>query len=514
MQKFESEKILPLSQLSHISQKLKKQGKKIVLCHGAFDLIHPGHIRHFKTAKSYGDILIVTITADRFINKGPGRPIFNELLRSEVLAAIECIDYVGVSHSASAIAVIKKIKPDIYVKGPDYKHRKPNPKIPRKLGAEEAAVKALGGELKFTDDEIVFSSTSLINTYIDTFPPKTKDYIEAFKQKYTSEGIIEKLLELKKLKILIIGDTIIDQYHYIRPMGKSYKEPIIVHRYESEESFIGGVLATANHTAALVDRISLATILGKKKSFKPFILKKLRPLIKPKFFYNQDANTVIKRRFIDGFANQKLFQIAYMKDELIIESEEKEILKFLNREIKSYDLVMVNDFGQGMFTQKIIDVLCAKAKYLGLNVQANSTNYGFNVITKFPKADFVCIDEQEIRLATHDKYRNLPTLIQVLYKQMNCHEMIITRGADGSLTYSKTDNRLYETPAFTQKAVDRIGAGDALFAVSVPSAFIGMEKDLVAFIGNVAGALQVQTVGNRDQITFLDLTKFITRLLK
>src|SRR3989344_857929 len=122
-----------LEDLSRLISKLKKQNKKIVHCHGVFDLIHPGHIRHFSQAKKHGDILVVTITADKFVNKGPGRPVFNQDLRAEVLSSIEYIDYVAIVNSSSAIAAITRIKPDFYIKGPDYKKRKINPHLPQKL---------------------------------------------------------------------------------------------------------------------------------------------------------------------------------------------------------------------------------------------------------------------------------------------------------------------------------------------------------------------------------------------
>lgn len=508
-----AKKLKTLRELTEIIKKLKKSGKKIVLCHGVFDLIHPGHIRYFASAKKFGDVLVVTLTADKYVRRGPGRPIFNQDLRTEVLASLEVIDYVFIVHSYTAIEAIKKIRPDFYVKGPDYKKRKPNPRIPRRLGDEEKAVESVGGKLIFTDD-IIFSSTRLINNYIDTYPEKTKEYLEKLKGKYPSDYIIEKLTTIRQVKILVIGDAIIDQYHFTNPMGKSTKEPILVHRYVSDESFIGGVLATANHMASLSDTIHLLTQLGKRQSFEGFIRKKLRRQVKPKFFYSRDNGTIVKKRFIDEFTKQKLFQAEYLKDTLIPADEEAEIERHLRKVIKEYDLVVVNDFGHGLLTDKLIYFICKHANYLALNVQANSANYGFNLITKYPRANVVCIDEQEIRLATHDRYAGILSLVEKVYDTMNCQDMIVTRGPHGSLMYSKKEGRIIEAPALTQRAIDRVGAGDALFAISSPCAYIGMERELVAFVGNVAGALQIQTVGNRDQISFIDLTKFIARLLK
>lgn len=506
-------KIKRLNDLVSTIQKLKKTGKKIVLCHGVFDLLHPGHIRHFISAKKYGDVLIVTLTADSFVKKGPGRPIFNQELRAEVLASIGAIDYVSIIESPSALSVIEKIQPDYYIKGPDYLNRKHNPKIPRKLDDEAKAVTEYGGQVIITDDDVIFSSSKLINDYLAVYPPRTKKYLETIKGKYSPEQIFEKLAQLSKLKVLIIGDAIIDQYHYCVPMGKSSKEPVMVHRYLSEESFLGGTLATANHMASLVNSITLMTILGKKDSFRNFIKENLKPQVAPVFFYQSNSHTIIKRRYLDKDIKQKLFQISYLKDEDIPVAIESQILKTLKRTLRKFDLVVVNDFGHGMLTPRIITLLSEKARFLALNVQANSANYGFNVITKYPRADYVCIDEQEIRLATHDKHSPLQELIKRIQVKMKCRDIMVTRGYNGTLIYAKRQG-FYEASALTEQIVDRVGAGDALFAITSPCIYRDLDKDLVSFVGNVAGALQVQTVGNRKAIEYDDLHRFINRLLK
>lgn len=507
-------KIKKLVELGRIVQKLKKEGKKIVLCHGVFDLLHPGHIRHFQMAKKYGDILIVTITSDKFVKRGPGRPIFKEELRSEVLAAIAIIDYVGIVVAESAVDAIKKIKPDFYVKGPDYRNRKQNILIPRKLGEEEEAMKSVGGKLVYTSDQIIFSSSSLINTYLDVYPPKTKEYLESLKKKYTSEQIIEKLTQTNQLNVLVIGDAIIDQYYYCLPLGKSSKEPVMVHRYTGEESFAGGSLMTANHVAAISDQVRLVTVLGRRRSFRSFIGKHLKKTVSPQFFYDKKMMTTpVKRRYVDAFTKQKLFQISYLSEGDIDKSSEKEIVKFLRHEIKNFDLIVVNDFGHGMMTERLIRTVCKKAPFLALNVQANSANYGFNIITKYKRADFICIDEQEIRLATHAKHVDLKLLVRKVGRILKCPNIIVTKGPEGSINYSEGTGFSY-TPSLTDRIVDRIGAGDALFAYTSVCQFSKMDWELVAFIGNVAGALHIQTVGNKKPVELVDMEKFITRLLK
>lgn len=507
------QKIKKLNTLAKITEKLKKEGKKIVLCHGVYDLIHPGHIRHFSSAKSLGDILVVTITADKFVKKGPGRPIFREYLRAEVLSAIETIDFVAIVDAPSAIPAIKKLKPDFYIKGPDYKNRKRYKKIPRKLDSEAMELKKIGGKIIFTEDEIVFSSSKLINDYLSVYPPRTKKYLDSMKSKYTIEYILEKLQTLKRLKILIIGDAIIDQYHYCQPLGRSSKEPIMVHQYVSEETFLGGALASANHVSSISDKVTLLSILGEKNSFEDFIIKNLKENIMPIFFMEKDKHTIVKRRYLYEFTAQKLFQISYLDEKFVTKKIEKKILLYLKKEIEKYDLVIVNDFGHGLLTGKIIKLICQKARYLGLNVQANSANYGFNVITKYPRANFVCIDDMEIRLATHDRYGELEHLIKKIYKRLKCDYMIVTKGPFGSISYAKKLG-IYQSPALTENIVDRVGAGDALFAISAPLVYAKMDPELISFVGNVAGALQVQVVGNRKSVAYEDMQRFITRLLK
>lgn len=513
MSSYSIAKLRRLSTIAKITTKLKQDGKKIVLCHGVFDLIHPGHIRYLRSAKNHGHILVVTITADKFVNKGPGRPIFRQELRAEFLSSIDLVDYIAIVNSSSALDGITAIKPDYFIVGSDNKNTRQHLKDNEAFAKEIQAVESGGGKVVYTEDNIVFSSTKLIGDYLDVYPPKTRKYLNDFKSKYSAEVILDQLQKIRKQKILIIGDTIIDQYFYCLPLGKSSKEPVMVHQYISHESYIGGVLATANHIASLADNITLISLLGKKQSFKSMILKKLRSSVKPVFFYQTSDSTIIKRRFLDVNNKQKLFQISYLRDDFVLpEKTENEVLKFIKQEIPKYDLVIVNDFGHGLLTKKMISVICKKARYLALNVQANSANFGYNLIFKYPKADFICIDNQEIRLATHDKFSQLQPLIRKIYQKMKCSFIIVTQGSRGSLSYS-TKSGFISSPALSDRIVDRVGAGDAFFAITSPCVFIGMSPELVSFLGNVAGALKVQIVGNKKQIELDDLVKFINRLL-
>lgn len=340
----------------------------------------------------------------------------------------------------------------------------------------------------------------------------TRDqFLIAFARKKNFQSIIEELEKLKTLKVLVIGDAIIDQYLYTSPMGKESKEPLVVHRHEGEELFAGGALATVNHTSALSDHVTLVTVLGKAPSYASFIRSHLKKTIRPKFFY-REGSTIVKRRFIDQYTAQKLFQVSEIWNTMIPATLEKTITRYLSREIPKYDCVLVNDFGHGFLTHKIIRLIVRKSNTLCLNVQANSANYGFNIVTKYPRADFVTTDIHEIRLASHDRYGEILTLAKKIARHMHTRTLVVTRGPYGSTGYTR-EKGFTDVPAFTDTIVDRVGAGDALFSIMSPCLVTGMDLQTALFVGNIAAAIKIQTVGNKSPVTFDDLSRFITKLL-
>lgn len=154
-------KIVAIESLAGFASELKRRGKIIIHCHGCFDLMHPGHIKYFQSAKKMGDILIVTVTPDKYVDKGPGRPVFNESLRVESIAALECVDYVALNKWPTAEKTLKLLRPDIYVKGQEFEKLEDTT---GKIQKEAEVACEIGVKIKFTH-EIVFSSTKLLNTY-------------------------------------------------------------------------------------------------------------------------------------------------------------------------------------------------------------------------------------------------------------------------------------------------------------------------------------------------------------
>ena len=503
-------KILELDSLSERLGEFRRAGKKISHCHGVFDLLHIGHIRHFKQAKEFGDLLVVTITADAFVNKGPHRPAFTAALRAEAIASLEYVDFVAVNDAPSAVPAIKAIKPAFYVKGKDYRDRPANPQ--GKLAVEEKTVIEEGGSLVFTDD-IQFSSSTLLNRHFSPFSPAVNQYLEEFRQKHPLDEVLSSLERMKNLKVLVIGETIIDDYRYVEAIGKAGKEPVLVTRSHSGEQFAGGSLAIANHVAGFCDTVGLFSCLGTKNSYEAFVRERLKPNITPIFHHQKNRPTIVKLRYVDHYLLQKLFEVYDIDDEELSAEEEEILLKDLDAELPKYDLAIVADYGHGMLSHKAIDLLCSKAKFLCVNTQANAGNRGLHTISKYPRADYISFSEGELRLELRMRTGDVHDLVHQVQKRIDCPLLTVTRGKAGILCF-KASEGFSEGPGFTQSFVDRIGSGDAVLSVTSPLAALGVHPDILAFVGNVAGSEAVKTVGHRSSLDFEFLKRLITSLLK
>lgn len=334
-----------------------------------------------------------------------------------------------------------------------------------------------------------------------------QSFLEKFRQKYNYMGIVASLEKLRYLKVLIIGDAIIDQYHYSSSVGKSPKDNIIVVKYLAEENFAGGVLASANHIANFCDDVTLVTCLGKIDPWEGFIRKHLKSNINLKPFYREDTQTVVKRRYIEPNTLKKVFGVSYVDDYELPEKTLNEVLDFLT--VGKYDLVVVNDFGHGIMDVDIIEKL-NESGFLAVNTQTNTDNLGFNYITRYNRADFICLDEPEIRYACQDRYGNLEELMEFIAEKLNCDKMIVTHGQYDTLTYNGGFTRI---PILSKEVKDTTGAGDAFFSIASLCVKSGMPMDLVGFIGNCVGALKVRTVCNRSPIDKRELYEFIRGVL-
>ncbi len=504
-------KIVTLNELEEISKKLKKQGLKIVHCHGVFDLIHPGHIKHFEAAKKFGDYLIVTLTADKYVNKGPGRPVFNEVLRAETIAALQIIDFVSIVHHSLALTAIEAIKPDFYIKGQEYKNSEDD--ITGGIIDERKKVEEFGGKLAFTE-EVVFSSSKLINRFIDNTNENVKDYLKQTREKVSFDKLITDFEMISKLKVAIIGEIILDEYIFVTPLGKASKSTTITAKRLNGELYAGGVLAVANHVSNFVQEVKLISTYGLNfgKNYLSFIKSKLNSNIKFEGIFTPDRPTILKRRYVDNTFKHKIFEITEI-DDIPLNSEINE--QFINKlkDIeKKYDLLIIADFGHGMINNDLVNILTKKEMFISVNAQTNSANNGFNLLLKYSNCDYFSIDENEARLATHDKYTDIDLLLNQLIKKTHANIASITLGVMGTMVGEKS-NTFSIAPVLSNEVVDTIGAGDAYLSITSLMAKNGNTPDEIAFVGNAVGAMAVRILGNKSYIEKVPLLKYLKTLL-
>jgi rfaE bifunctional protein kinase chain/domain/rfaE bifunctional protein nucleotidyltransferase chain/domain len=486
-----------------------RAGKKVVQCHGVFDLLHIGHIRHFNEAKKAGDLLVVTLTPDRFVNKGPHRPAFTESLRAEAIASLDCVDYVAINEWPTAVEAIALVRPDVYAKGSDYRDAASD--HTGGITLERQAVEAHGGSIVFTDD-ITFSSSTLLNRHMSNLPAEVNEYLGRFRVKNPAESVSELLKGAGRLKALVVGEAIIDEYQYCETLGKSGKEPILAAQYRRSERYIGGSLAVANHVASCAGSVTLVTLIGAQDSHAELIRSKLASNVTPIMIVMPGAPTLVKRRFIETYPFQKLFEI-YVMDEDAAEAREAELCAALDAIIDGFDVVIVADYGHGMLGPRAVSLLCERARCLAVNVQVNAGNHGFNTVSKYRRADFVSLSEKEIRLEKRSPSGDLREIVEGVAKDLHCPRILITRGSKGSLCYDPNEG-FFEVPGFAIKTVDRVGAGDAVFGIAALCAAMKAPIEVIGFIGNAVGTQAVGIVGNERFIERAPLIKHIEALLK
>jgi rfaE bifunctional protein nucleotidyltransferase chain/domain len=505
-----ADKIKQIDDLAKTLAALRAEGKKIVHCHGVFDLLHIGHIKHLEAARKLGDALVVTLTPDRYVNKGPHRPAFPERLRAEALASLGCVDFVAINEWPTAVETIERLRPSFYVKGLVRESGKRD--HTDAIDREANAVKAAGGELVLTDEE-TFSASTLINQFMDVFTAETKTFLEQFRAKHTPEEVTGYLQAIRKLKVLIVGETIIDEYQFCSVMGKSGKEPVLAALHNRTERYAGGVLAIANHISNFCDQVGLLSCTGEINSCEEFISSTLNPNVATRFIPVPGAPTIIKRRFLEEYLAAKLFEVYEMKTDGALAAVEEKFCRELERLVPQYDVVLIADYGHGVMSERAVELVCEKSKFLAVNTQVNAGNRGFNTISKYPRADFVSLGEPEVRLDARKVSGDLRPVAEQIARRISSRNFLVTRGATGCVIYNR-DEGYFHVPAFAIRVVDRVGAGDAVLSLTSPCAAVGVPPQVLGFIANVVGAEACMIMGHRSFIEPTSLFRHITSLMK
>ncbi|MDA7453891.1 PfkB family carbohydrate kinase [Candidatus Pelagibacter ubique] len=489
----------------------KNKKKRIVLCHGVFDVVHYGHILHFKTAKELGDVLIVSITKDKFIKKGLNRPIFNESQRYNYLNEIQLIDFVYICDTESAADSIEIIKPKFYVKGPDYKNNLLDDS--KKIYLEKSLVEKFKGKIVYTNDKKYSSSTIINNKNLINFNLEQEDFVKKIRSKYTFEEIVNKIKNFNKIKTLLVGELIFDCYSFGEVVGKSGKEPHLVIKENKVEYYVGGTGAIARHLSTFVKNINLICPFGEEPFLKKILNDNLHKnisqnLLKPEKYYS----SIIKKRFIDEVSNYKMF------GSYILPGRPRDIFynkldKKIKSKIKSNDMLIICDYGHEFIDRKIANNISKIKKFKALNVQLNSSNKGFNPLNNYHNFDAVIINQSELRQELREEKLEINILAQSLIKKNSIKNLIVTKGKNGVSLYRKNLKPIH-CPAFINSSVDKVGAGDAMLSIISIALKQNLDPEIVLFLGSIAAAINVNNVGNKVAIDIDEIIRIIQFFLR
>lgn len=504
--------IVEKSGFAAIRQQLREDGKKVILCHGVFDLVHPGHIIHFEHAKAMGDLLVVSVTSEKYVRKGPGRPYFNDEMRLKFLSAISCIDYVMLSEGYTVDDIIAVVEPDLYVKGQEY--AKAEDDITGMIEKEIRLVRDHGGDIAYTAGE-VFSSTKLINQALPALSSEVREYMEKFHQNYRLSDLKKIVERMKQLKTLVIGDVIMDEYIYCSVQGLMSKDMGYSARFQKTEQYLGGSLAVARHLCSFSDDVTLMGVVGMEESIHSRMLNDLSGNMRLDLVYSPVYETIKKSRYVSFNEKReeinKIFAINNLPVPMVIDQKTMDLFKqHLTQKIEQYDVVILCDFGHGLIDAQVMQIIQDKAKFLALNCQTNSSNYGKNLITKYHRADVFALDERELELAFSEYRTKEPEALLRLANHLN-QKGWLTRGSKGAVMVE--NGQLQICPAFTLKVKDTIGAGDAFFALASMAAAAGADMEASTFLGNIAGALAANIIGNKEAVEKVNVLKYAGTLL-
>jgi len=470
----------------------RPRDKKVIMCHGNFDIVHPGHIRHLMFASARADILIASLTCDIHITKGDNRPYVPEELRAINLSVLDMVDYVIIDTNQKPIENIKIIKPDIFAKGSDYI----SDRIHSRTLEEKKLVESYGGEIIFTPGDIVFSSTSII----DQKPPKLKYeklrfLLEAENIKF--ESLYKVLEDFSSKEILVVGDTIVDSYTETEMIGGQTKTPTISVRYIDKKDYIGGAGIVSKHLAAAGAKVNFSSVLG-DDDLKEYVEKDIKLHgINFDSIIDNSRPTTNKNVITNGV--YKLLKVDHIDNRAISDN----ILDTITDNIKSFkgDAVIFSDFRHGIFNANSIPKLVKAIPDNIFKVADSQVASRWGNILEFQGFDLITPNEREARFSLGDQDSVIRPLAKELYDKANCKNLLLKLGEKGIIVYRESidSGRLrsfFALDSFTDSVVDPVGAGDAMLAYSTLS-FLSTKNILVsAIIGLVAASLECEYDGN------------------
>lgn len=496
----ESRKIISLNEAVKLIKTAQDRTETVVVCHGCFDIVHPGHIRHLQQAAKFGDRLLVTITRDLDLAKGESRPLIPQELRAENLAALDCVSWVAVNHHSTAKELLDELKPDVYVKGREYEHN-----ADPRFRDEKEIVEKNGGRVVFTSGDVVFSSTALIGALEQRGTPFQATLHKLIEQtKFTPSRVDQLIASFQDRRILVVGEVIQDTYVMCDRPEIASEGPLMTLRPIEYRSFDGGAAIIARHLAAMGAKPTLLTALPCSRDAEALRQRLALENVAVRWI-EVDRSIIEKRRYLVG--TTKMMKLDLGESLTLDASDQQHLIDLASESAESCEGVIIADFGQGLFTATTLTRLCQTlrpyVKIMSGDVSGRRSN-----LLALRGMDLLCPSEVEMRDAMHDYNEGLSSVVWHMLHQTDAKAAMVTLGDQGLIAFDRRQDmdddspdwnsrlKAEHIPALSSHAVDQLGCGDALLAAATLTLVSGGSLALAGVMGNIAASIQARKLGN------------------
>lgn len=517
------QKVLTLPELLIRREQARREGRAVVQCHGCFDIVHPGHIRHLRQAKSHGALLLVTITGDGAYTKRQGAPFIPQEHRAENLAELDCVDWVCIDHAATAQPLLEQVRPDVYVKGREYE----NNQDPR-FRAERETVERHGGRVVFSSGDVVFSSTALIGMMEASADPYHARLRQLLGDEHLEGPALTALVaRFRGKQVVVVGETIIDTYIHCDQPEVAAESPVMTLRPLERRSYDGGAAIIARHLAALGAQPTLLTGLPDSPAAEVLRRRLLAEGVRVESV-PIEVGIPEKQRFLVG--TQKVMKLNMLEPIVLDAGLQDRLVHMATEAADGADAAVVADFGNGLLSGAGVERLC-RAVRDRVGILTGDVSGRRSSLMHFSEMDLLCPSEREAREAVRNFDESIPTVAYELLEKTRSRAALVTMGPDGLIAFDRLANlgttaevdatatpsgqfakRLSSehVPALGGHAIDPLGCGDALLSAATLALAAGGELIQAAFLGSLAAATQAQRLGN-NAVSATDLRHGIVR---
>jgi len=466
----------------------KVNAGRTVFVSGNFNVLHPGHLRLLRFARECGDRLIVGVSSDRAAGTAAHVP---EQLRLEGVQSNSWVDQAFLMTGSVADA-IERLRPDIVVKGKEHEGRKND---------EEAVLKTYGGQLLFSSGEVVYSSLDLLRREFDATTkiasPLPEDYLN--RHCITRQTLTKLVHKFADLRVLIVGDLIIDEYIACDPLGMSQEDPTIVVTPIDSKLFVGGAGVVAAHAAGLGARVGLVTVTGDDPSHYFAKMALAESGVQATLLVDRNRPTTLKQRYRSK--GKTLLRVSHLHQASISAELQAKVIAAVRRQAKNCNLLVFSDFNYGCLPRELVEALIEIGRKHGLIMVADSQSSSqVGDVSRFKGMDLLTPTEREARIAVRDHESGLVVLAERLRKQADARNILLKLGEEGVLIHSgkaRQPNAVTDrVPALNTAPRDVAGAGDSMLIASALALASGADIWSATAIGTLAAAVQVSRVGN------------------